>query len=91
MCAVLPPLQHTAAACRAARDGGSKVGKGRGGDAPRWVPQSEIEEAALFEELPAFLRGAVASHLLRDILPSLDLWQVWGLSTYCHLAVPRIM
>lgn len=40
------------------------------------MPQSEIEEAALFEELPAFLRGAVASHLLRDILPSLDLWQV---------------
>eukprot|EP00208_Stichococcus_sp_RCC1054_P002961 CAMPEP_0206142088 /NCGR_PEP_ID=MMETSP1473-20131121/15486_1 /ASSEMBLY_ACC=CAM_ASM_001109 /TAXON_ID=1461547 /ORGANISM="Stichococcus sp, Strain RCC1054" /LENGTH=627 /DNA_ID=CAMNT_0053536937 /DNA_START=255 /DNA_END=2138 /DNA_ORIENTATION=- len=55
-----------------------------------WVPQSEIAEAALFEELPAFLRGAVASHLLRDILPSLELWQAmpeqerWRLAALLH-------
>jgi hypothetical protein len=40
------------------------------------VPQTEIHESQLYEELPAFLRGQVATHLLRDILASTGWWEV---------------
>lgn len=55
-----------------------------------WVPQSEIQEAQLFEELPAFLRGAVAGHLMGPILQELSLWQAmpeserWRLAALLH-------
>lgn len=55
-----------------------------------WVPQSEIQEAQLFEELPAFLRGEVATHLVGPILQELSLWQAmpererWRLAALLH-------
>lgn len=42
------------------------------------VPQSEVQEAQLYEELPAVLRGHVATHLLRDLLESTGWWEVSG-------------
>lgn len=40
------------------------------------VPQTEIHESQLYEELPAFLRGQVATHLLQEILGATGWWEV---------------
>ena len=40
------------------------------------MPQTEIHESQLYEELPAFLRGQVATHLLQEILGATGWWEV---------------